>query len=48
MPISSISQAGSLHYKLQNLFSAGNEEKLSAMDVKGLPAISSLQQAPYG
>jgi hypothetical protein len=43
MPISAISR-----YKFQNLFPAGNVGKLSAMNVNGLPAIISLQQAPYG
>jgi hypothetical protein len=48
MPISAISQQQEAFgcYKLKNRFPAGNVGKLSAMNMKGLPAISSLQWEP--
>jgi hypothetical protein len=48
MPFFTISQKREAYcrYKLKKWFPAGNAGKLSAMNMKGLPAISSLQQEP--
>jgi hypothetical protein len=50
VPISNISQWWEAYcrYKSQNRFPAGNAEKLSAINVNGPSAISSLQQVPCG
>jgi hypothetical protein len=49
MPISAISSYEAYcSYKTRNRFLAGNEGKLSAMDVKELSAIIFLKQVPHG
>jgi hypothetical protein len=50
MSISAISheRKAFCRYKSKNCLSARNMEKISAMNVNGLSAISSMQQAPFG